>query len=55
MANYNLLEHAGIYSVTYSGTGNISFTGTELSYLYDGDTSISGIDVSVSDVLFLIK
>ena len=53
MANYNLLEHAGIYSVTYSGTGNISFTGTELSYLYDGDTSISGIDVSVSDVLFL--
>jgi hypothetical protein len=53
MANNNIIEYSGLYTLTSSGTGDLYFSGTQLSYLYDGNTTSSGVTISGSDTLFL--
>jgi len=50
---YNLIRNGSLEALTSSGTGNKNLSWQQLELLVDGNTSSSGIVLSVSDILFL--
>ena len=53
MAQYNLLINGFIQSSTYSGTGNLELTSSQINSLYDNDMLSSVINLSTSNILYL--
>jgi hypothetical protein len=53
MAQYNLIRNGYFSASTTSGTGNLSLDWNQLASLMDGNLTSSGVDLSVSDVLYL--
>lgn len=53
MAQYNLNRNYALTSLTTSGTGNTTLNWSETDMLVNGDTSVSGITLTASDILYL--
>ncbi len=53
MSQYNLLRNGRLSSLTTSGTGNISLSFSDFDMLVDGVTTVSGVDVTSSGILYI--
>jgi len=52
MAHYNLIKNGILETNTASGTGNTTFSGSEMVSLYDGNTTSSGISLTTANTVY---